>query len=114
MLWTRTTNPRGTALSEPCALVPVSDGSEEIETVCIVDVLRRAGDAARASEAEWLRGALGCLNNDLRETAILVLDQELTHAQAGEVLGISENTVSWRLHELRKALRARAGEDLTT
>jgi 4-methyl-5(b-hydroxyethyl)-thiazole monophosphate biosynthesis len=27
----------------PTVLVPVSDGSEEIETVCIVDVLRRAG-----------------------------------------------------------------------
>ena len=30
-------------MSTPCALVPVSDGSEEIETVSIVDVLRRAG-----------------------------------------------------------------------
>jgi RNA polymerase sigma-70 factor (ECF subfamily) len=79
-----------------------------------VDALRRAGDAARAAEAEWLRGALAGLRQDLRETAILVLDQELTHAQAGEVLGISENTVSWRLHEVRKALRIRAGEDLTT
>lgn len=79
-----------------------------------VNALRRAGDAARAAEAEWLREALAGLKDDLRETAILVLDQELTHAQAGEVLGISENTVSWRLHEVRKALRVRAGEDLTT
>ncbi len=79
-----------------------------------VDALRRAGDAARAAEAEWLREALAGLKDDLRETAILVLDQELTHAQAGEVLGISENTVSWRLHEVRKALRehARADKDL--
>ena len=79
-----------------------------------VDALRRAGDAARTAEAEWLREALDCLKDDLRETAILVLDQELTHAQAGEVLGISENTVSWRLHEVRKALKVRAGEDLAT
>ena len=79
-----------------------------------VDALRRAGDAARVTEAEWLRGALAGLKDDLRETVILVLDQELTHAQAGEVLGISENTVSWRLHEVRKALKVRAGEDLTT
>lgn len=27
----------------PCVLVPVGDGCEEIETVSIVDVLRRAG-----------------------------------------------------------------------
>jgi RNA polymerase sigma-70 factor (ECF subfamily) len=79
-----------------------------------VDALRRAGDAARAAEAEWLHQALDCLKDDLRETAILVLDQDLTHAQAGEVLGVSENTVSWRLHEIRKALKAHAGtgEDL--
>jgi RNA polymerase sigma-70 factor (ECF subfamily) len=79
-----------------------------------LDGLRRAGDAARAAEGEWLREALAGLKDDLRETAILVLDQELTHAQAGEVLGVSENTVSWRLHQVRKALRTRAGEDLTT
>ncbi len=79
-----------------------------------VDALRRAGNKARATEAEWLREALECLKDDLRETVILVLDQELTHAQAGAVLGISENTVSWRLHEVRKALRVRAGEDLAT
>lgn len=79
-----------------------------------VDALRRGGDAARAGEVEWLRAALGGLKDDLRETAILVLDQELTHAEAGAVLGVSANTVSWRLHEIRKALRAQAGEDLTT
>lgn len=80
-----------------------------------VDSLRRGGDAARAAEAEWLRTALDGLKEDLRETAILVLDQELTHAEAGAVLGISENTVSWRLHEVRKALRqqAEAAEDMT-
>lgn len=79
-----------------------------------VDAMRRAGNAARAAEAEWLRAALDGLKDDLRETAILVLDQELTHAEAGEVLGVSANTVSWRLHEIRKALRARADEDLAT
>lgn len=78
-----------------------------------VDAMRRAGDAARSAETAWLRAALEGLKDDLRETAILVLDQELTHAEAGAVLGISENTVSWRLHEVRKALRARAGEEMT-
>lgn len=79
-----------------------------------VDSLRRGADAARSAEADWLRAALDGLKEDLRETAILVLDQELTHAEAGEVLGVSANTVSWRLHEIRKALKVRAGEDLAT
>lgn len=77
------------------------------------DALRREGDAARAADAEWLRGALGGLKDDLRETVVLVLDHELTHAEAGEVLGISEGTVAWRMHEARKALRAPTREDWT-
>jgi DNA-directed RNA polymerase specialized sigma24 family protein len=36
---------------------------------------------------------------------ILVAGEELTHAEAAAVLGIAENTVSWRLHEARKRLK---------
>jgi RNA polymerase sigma-70 factor (ECF subfamily) len=40
-----------------------------------------------------------------------VLGEELTQAQAGEVLGVSEGTVAWRMSEVRKRLRAvAAGE----
>ena len=75
------------------------------------EALRRAGEAERAAEAEWLRQAMAGLKPDLRETAILVLDLGLSHAEAGEVLGIGETTVSWRLHELRKALKAQAARE---
>ena len=68
--------------------------------------LRQAGDQARAAELSWLRQALDLLPEALRDTAILVLDQDLRHADAGEVLGVSEATVSWRMHEIRKYLRA--------
>lgn len=80
-----------------------------------VDALRRAGDAARAEEAEWLAEALAALKPDLRETAILVLDEGMSHGAAAEVLGIAETTVSWRMREIRKALKAlaEAGEDVT-
>lgn len=77
-----------------------------------VDALRRADDRARTADAEWLRAAIGMLKSDLRETAVLVLDEGLTHAQAAEVLEIAETTVSWRLMEVRKALKAgRAREE---
>ena len=75
-----------------------------------VNALRQAGDAARASEVEWLRTALGNLKHDLRETALLVLDEEMTHAGAAAVLGIRESTVSWRLSEIRKALKEMANQ----
>ena len=40
-----------------------------------------------------------------RDTLALVLD-DMTHREAGEVLGVSEGTVSWRISEARKRLRA--------
>lgn len=79
-----------------------------------VSALTRAGDDARRQDSDWLHQALEQLGGDLRETAILVLAEELSHAEAGVVLGIKESTVSWRMHELRKKLKAlvQAGEDL--
>lgn len=74
-----------------------------------VDALRQAGDAARAEQAEWLRAALGALKADLRETAVLVLDEGLTHGAAAEVLQVREATVSWRMSEIKKALKSQSG-----
>jgi len=37
----------------------------------------------------------------------LVVNQGLSHARAAQVLGCSENTVSWRMHKARKMLQAR-------
>lgn len=56
----------------------------------------------------WLHEALETLGDDLRETAILVLAEDMTHADAAEVFGIKESTVSWRMHEIRKKLKALA------
>ena len=75
------------------------------------EALMRIEDAShrlRTCEASWLRRALGELPEDLRMTVFLVLEEELRHAEAGEVLGVSESTVSWRMHEVRKRLRALA------
>ena len=47
---------------------------------------------------------MNALPNDLRDTLALVLD-DMTHAEAADILGISEGTVSWRLSEARKHLK---------
>lgn len=65
---------------------------------------RLAAGTEDAARAEWLLGALGRLPEDLRDTLALILD-EMTHAEAGEVLGVSEGTVSWRVSEAKKRLR---------
>lgn len=42
----------------------------------------------------------------LRVTVALVLVAGLSHAEAGEALGVAEGTVAWRVHEARRRLRA--------
>lgn len=70
-----------------------------------VEDLRRGEEAQTAKEMQWLSEAMGHLSNDLRETAVLVVGEGLSHADAGEVMGVKESTVSWRMHELKKQLR---------
>ena len=76
-----------------------------------LDSLARAGNSDRECESSWLQRALGQLSQELRSTVALVLEEGLRHAEAGEVLGVSESTVSWRMHEVRKRLRALAADE---
>lgn len=66
---------------------------------------RLAANAEAAEATDWLTNAMGALNAELRDTLALVLDGA-THAQAGEVLDVSEGTISWRMSEAKKRLRA--------
>ena len=52
----------------------------------------------------WLKGAIARLKPAYRETAVLVAGQQLTHAEAAEILGVAEATVSWRMSEVRRML----------
>ena len=74
---------------------------------------RRAAEVELADQMEWLTQTMRALPNDLRDTLALVLDG-LTHAEAGQVLGVSEGTISWRLSITKKIIRAqRETEDQT-
>lgn len=46
-----------------------------------------------------------------REAVMLVSGQGLSHAEAAEILGCKESTVSWRIHEARKKLGAMLDKD---
>ncbi|WP_425074306.1 RNA polymerase sigma factor [Sagittula sp. S175] len=61
--------------------------------------------AEEAVRRDWLTEAMAGLSVELRETLALVLDG-VSHAEAGAVLGVSEGTVSWRISEAKKRLRA--------
>lgn len=69
------------------------------------EINRVAAMSETAQAVDWLMLAMAQLPEDLRDTLALVLD-DMTHAQAAEVLGVSEGTISWRISEAKKRLRA--------
>ena len=52
----------------------------------------------------WVKSAVARLKPEIRDTVVLVAGQQLTHAEAAEILGVAENTIAWRMHEARKIL----------
>lgn len=56
--------------------------------------------------------ALDALPETMKATVVLVSLQGLSHRVVAEILGCSEGTVSWRIHEARKLLREHLGDDL--
>ncbi len=66
---------------------------------------RTATNRDTTEQIDWLTQAMNQLTDDLRDTLALVLD-DMTHAQAADILGVSEGTISWRISEAKKALRA--------
>lgn len=77
------------------------------DRLAVMAGLMRSPDGRDLYDEVWIRSAISRLKSDLRDTAILVAGQQLTHAEAAEILGIAEATVSWRMHEVRRLLGAR-------
>jgi len=65
-----------------------------------------AHDGRDLYDAIWLKSSIAKLKPALRDTAVLVAGQQLTHAEAAQILGVAEATVSWRMHEVRRLLSA--------
>ena len=71
--------------------------------------LARGPDGRDLYDAIWIESAIARLKPELRETVVLIAGQQLTHAEAAQILGIAETTVSWRMHEIRRQLAANSG-----
>ncbi len=70
------------------------------------ELARRAEAAETGERLAWLHLAMDRLTPpELRETLVLVLDG-LSHAEVAEVQGLSEGTVSWRVSQAKRKLRA--------
>ncbi len=79
------------------------------ERLAVLAGLAAGPDGRDLHDAIWLRHAIARLKPALRDTAVLVAGQQLTHAEAAEILGIAEATVAWRMHEVRRILSGEAG-----
>ncbi len=67
-------------------------------------------DDAQAEDEIYLRQLLAQLDDlgeGMRATALLVHAEGMSHARAGEILGVSESTISWRVHTIRKYMSKR-------
>jgi RNA polymerase sigma-70 factor (ECF subfamily) len=80
------------------------------ERLAVLAGLARAPDGRDLYDAIWLESAIARLKPAYRDAAVLVAGQQLTHAEAAEILGVAESTISWRMHEVRRLLAAEAGE----
>ena len=73
--------------------------------------LAGAPDGRDLHDSIWLRSAISRMKPAFRDTAVLVAGQQLSHAEAAEILGVAEATISWRMHEVRRLLAAEGGEE---
>ena len=74
------------------------------EKLTVLASLAAAPDGRDAYDAIWMKSAIARLKPAYREAAVLVAGQQLTHAEAAEILGVAEATVSWRMSEVRRLL----------
>ena len=77
------------------------------------DELAESVPAENDSQAEdqiyllQLLAELEDLGEGMKETALLVHAEGLSHAEAGAILGVSESTISWRIHTIRRHMGKR-------
>lgn len=66
----------------------------------------QGADGADADPATRLWAAVGTLPERQRDAVLLVHGEGLGHGAAADVMGVSEGTVSFHIHEAKKKLRA--------
>jgi len=71
--------------------VPIEDDSQPEDQIYLLQLLAELAE----------------LGEGMKETALLVHAEGLSHAEAGAVLGVSESTISWRIHTMRRHMGKR-------
>ena len=74
------------------------------QKLAVLSGLAKGEDGRDLHDRMWIDSAISGLKPAYRDTVVLVAGQQLTHAEAAEILGVTESTVSWRMHEVRRML----------
>ena len=74
------------------------------QKLAVLAGLARGPDGRDLHDQMWINSAISRLKPAYRDTVVLVAGEQLTHAEAAAILGITESTVSWRMHEVRRML----------
>jgi RNA polymerase sigma-70 factor, ECF subfamily len=80
-------------LLEPSEVIQLADSQVESEP---------SGE----QDTDELWAAVRRLSGQQRDAVLLVYGEEMSHGEAAVVMGCTEKTVSWHLHEARKRLKA--------
>ena len=87
-------------IDDPRVPEPVSEGASPAAT------------SERAQAYRQLAQAMDSLSESLRTTMVLACVEQLPYKDIAQVLGCSEGTVAWRVHEARRKLREAIGDDV--
>jgi RNA polymerase sigma-70 factor, ECF subfamily len=77
-----------------------------------MDALREVDDSRTPEHDAMDRdlwNAVRALPDQQRDAVLLIYAEDLSHAEAAQVMGCSEKTVSWHVHEARKRLKVKLG-----
>jgi len=91
-----------------------SPDDPRIESLLVERRAKLASPEAASEDKELafaLMTAIDALSEILRTTLVLVIIDGVAHADAGKILGCSEGTVAWRIHEARRRLREHLAEN---
>ncbi len=80
-----------------------TDRNRDVQYVEL-EVMGAADARETQQKIAWLYRTIAALKSPFKETALLVLAEELSHAETGKILNCKESTISWRMHEVRKQL----------
>ena len=79
--------------------------AEPSEIIRLADHMQADAGPQESDDPSGLWTAVRSLPSQQRDAILFVYGEEMSHAEAASVMGCSEKTVSWHVHEAKKRLK---------